>query len=58
MEFKRRLVDLADDPTVDTVIAVTSSDIAHGRAGSALIAPRSAYLVGDQRTWPDLPAVR
>jgi hypothetical protein len=57
-ELKRRLFELADDPAVTTIISVTATDIAHGRAGSALIAPHSAYLIGEQRTWPDLPAVR
>lgn len=57
-ELKRRLFELADDPAVTTIISAAASDIAHGRAGSALIAPHSAYLIGEQRTWPDLPAVR
>ncbi|MEU6644570.1 hypothetical protein ABZ863_18725 [Saccharomonospora sp. NPDC046836] len=56
--LRERLLELADAPDVSTVISATSSDIGQGRCGKALIAPHSAYLAGEQRTWPDIPAVR
>jgi len=43
-----RLVELAVDPAVTTVMAVTASDIEAGHSGSTRIAPHAAYLVGDR----------
>jgi hypothetical protein len=56
--LRERLLALADAPDVATVITATHSDIVHGRAGKALIAPHAAYLAGERRTWSDIPAIR
>ncbi|MFD9966065.1 hypothetical protein [Amycolatopsis sp. NPDC058986] len=54
----RTLLELSADPAVSTIIEASSSDIEHGRAGAALIAPHAAYLIGDDRTRHDLPPLR
>ena len=56
--FRERLLASAAVTGVPSVIAATSADIAHGRCGDALVAPHAAYLAGEQRTRPDIPAVR
>jgi len=56
--LRDHLLALAADPDIRTVLGVSSADIRHGRAGAALIAPHSAYLAWDERTWPDIPSVR
>lgn len=57
-DLKLHLVGLADDPSVTTVLGATAEDIVHGRAGAALIAPHSAFLIGEQRVLPDIPSLR
>ncbi|PSL45974.1 hypothetical protein B0I31_1265 [Saccharothrix carnea] len=56
--LREALVALSTDPGVPTVVSATAGEIAHGRAGHALIAPHTAYLVGTRRTRADLPPVR
>jgi hypothetical protein len=56
--LRRRLVELGRDPAVDTVRCVTGNEIAHGRSGTALIGPQSAFLVDARRIHPDLPSLR
>lgn len=55
--LRKRLVELGADPGVSTVINASAAQMAYGRAGHALIAPHTPFLVGSRRTMPDLPAM-
>lgn len=48
-----RLVELAADPAVTSVVAVTAGDIEAGHRGSTRIAPHTAYLLGDRLFHPN-----
>jgi hypothetical protein len=56
--FKRRLLELAEDPSHDRIIAVGARDIEHGRCDSGLIGGHSAFLIGTKRFHPTTPAIR
>ncbi|PPK71240.1 hypothetical protein CLV40_101429 [Actinokineospora auranticolor] len=56
--LRHRVLELAADPAVPSVIGATTEDIIHGRCGPALVAPPTAYLIGDRRLHPDLPPLR
>lgn len=58
VRLRDRILELAADPHVHTVLAATSADITHGRAGKALVAPHAAYLTGGTRTRSDIPSLR
>ena len=58
VRLRDRILALAADPRVHTVLAATAADVAHGRAGKALIAPHTAYLTGGKRTRSDIPSLR
>ncbi|MEV4770826.1 hypothetical protein [Micromonospora humida] len=57
-DLLRALQTLGRDATETQIIAVNSRDIRHGRHGWHLIAPQSAFLLGDRRLHEDLPALR
>ena len=54
----RTLLDLGADPAVATIIGASTADIEHGRAGQALLAPHTAYFIGDNRLRHDIPPLR
>ena len=56
--LRDRILGLATDPQVRTVLAATTEDITHGRAGKVLIAPHTSYLTGGTRTRSDIPSLR
>jgi hypothetical protein len=58
VRLRDRIVALAADPRVHTVLAAGAEDILHGRAGRALITPHTAYLTGGVRTRSDIPSLR
>jgi hypothetical protein len=58
VRLRDRIIALAKDPRVHTVVVATPEDVAHGRAGRALIAPHAAYLTGGARTRSDIPSLR
>jgi hypothetical protein len=58
MRLHRELVGIATDPAVTSVISARSQDIAHGRCGTAVIAPQSALLVGPTKPLADVPPLR
>jgi hypothetical protein len=53
--FRRRLIELSNDPAVGTILCANGAEIAAGWCGSAPIAPHSAYLLGSTKLLPDLP---
>lgn len=56
--LRASLVTLSTDPGVSTVVSAGAAEIMHGRAGHALVASHTAYLVGTRRTMADLPPIR
>lgn len=58
VRLRAKLLALAADSNVTTVVSATAQDIVYGRTGPALIAPHAEYLIGDHRTRPDIPPVR
>ncbi|WP_410674062.1 hypothetical protein [Amycolatopsis sp. cmx-4-68] len=57
-DLSRTLIEAGEDDACPGVILANFDDIAHGRAGRALIAPQSAFLAGSSRLSPDLPPLR
>lgn len=58
LELVRALAAAGADPDFPGVVCADRAEIEHGRCGAALLGPHCAFLVGDQRLAPDLPAVR
>jgi hypothetical protein len=58
LKLGRHLVEVGKDPEFPQVICADRADIEHGRHGSALINPQSAFLVGSRRILPDVPPMR
>ncbi|MFI9384877.1 hypothetical protein [Kutzneria sp. NPDC052558] len=50
LRVRDRILALATDPRVHSALTATPADIAHGRAGAALIAPHAGYLTRVART--------
>jgi hypothetical protein len=57
-DLLRALQALGRAATETQIIAVNSADIRQGRRGPYLIAPQSAFLLGDRRLHEDLAALR
>ncbi|MEU8240623.1 hypothetical protein AB0C07_20465 [Actinoplanes missouriensis] len=57
-ELIDRLIAIGHDPGDTQIIAVSGTDIDNGRHGPYLVAPQSAFLMGDRRRRADLPAVQ
>jgi hypothetical protein len=58
VRLRDRILELAADPHVHTVLTGSTEDITHGRAGKALVAPHAGYLTGGMRTRSDIPSLR
>jgi hypothetical protein len=56
--FKRRLLELAEDPSSDLIVGVGAQDIEYGRCAAGLIGGHAAFLIGTKRFHPPIPAVR
>jgi hypothetical protein len=56
--LREELIRAGRDDAVPTVIRATAADISYGRSGRALIAGHASYLVGTERSQPDIPAIR
>jgi hypothetical protein len=54
----RELIRIGTDPAIHTAVYATAAEIHHGRAGPALIAPQTAFLIGSARLGPDLAPMR
>jgi hypothetical protein len=57
VRFRRRLMDLSDDPSRQMIVCAIGAEMATGWCGTAPIAPHSGYLVGSRRFHADLPPV-
>jgi hypothetical protein len=57
-QLRRDLVQSAGDEAVSAVVCATPGQIMRGRSGTALIGGHAGYLIGTDRTLPDLPMVR
>jgi SMODS-associated NUDIX domain len=53
----RELLDRAADPSVETIVAATIDEIAHGRVGRALVAPHTSLLLHRGRLHSDIPPI-
>ena len=53
----QRLMRAACAEDVPDVVCAGRADIEHGRCGTFLVAPQSAFLMGDKRFTPDLPPI-
>jgi hypothetical protein len=58
LRISRRLARAGADDEYPDVVCAGRSDIRHGRLGRLLVAPQSAFLMGNVRLTPDLPPVR
>ncbi|WP_422747223.1 hypothetical protein [Micromonospora sp. WMMD1219] len=57
-ELIDRLVAIGHDPSDNQIIAVSGTDIDAGRHEQYLVAPQTAFLIGDRRKRADLPALQ
>lgn len=57
LRLRAQLFEIGADPRFPDVICASRADIAHGRLGSSMIAPQSAFLFGDTRLTPDVPPI-
>ncbi|MFI6504820.1 hypothetical protein [Nonomuraea typhae] len=55
VRLRAGLVEAARDGDAANLILATAAEIAQGRAGRVLVAPQSAFLIGERRLRPDLP---